>query len=60
MMSVQANYHNYLEERYCLDCHRETPHGRVNGLASTPNALTIQKSKSRIAVWMEKELKIDN
>ncbi len=24
--------------RYCWDCHRETPHGRVNSLASTPYA----------------------
>ncbi len=24
--------------RKCWDCHRETPHGRVNSLASTPNA----------------------
>ena len=55
---VQPNYHNYLEERWCLDCHRETPHGRVNGLSSTPNALTIPKTKSTIAVWLEDELKI--
>lgn len=26
------------ESRYCWDCHRETPHGRVNSLASTPYA----------------------
>lgn len=26
------------EERYCWDCHRETPHGRVNSLTSTPYA----------------------
>jgi len=54
MMAVQPNYHNYLEERYCLDCHRGTPHGRVNGLASTTNALTIPKSKSNVAKWLLK------
>jgi len=26
-------------ERQCWDCHREVPHGRVNSLTSTPNAL---------------------
>ena len=26
------------EERFCVDCHRETPHGRVHSLSSTPNA----------------------
>jgi cytochrome c nitrite reductase small subunit len=60
MYAVQPNYHNYLEDRWCLDCHRETPHGRVNGLASTPNALTIQKAKSNVAGWLEKELRITN
>ncbi|MDD4602437.1 MAG: cytochrome c nitrite reductase small subunit [Bacteroidales bacterium] len=47
MMSVQPNYHNYLLERQCLNCHRETPHGRVNGLSSTPNALVRTKIDSR-------------
>ena len=44
---VQPRFHNYLQERQCLDCHRETPHGRVNGLASTPNALVKTKIESR-------------
>jgi len=60
MYAVQPNYHNYLEDRWCLDCHRETPHGRVNGLASTPNALTIAKGKSTVASWLENELRITN
>ena len=25
-------------DRYCWDCHRETPHGKVHSLSSTPNA----------------------
>ena len=44
---VQPRFHNYLQERQCLDCHRETPHGRVNGLASAPNALVKTKIESR-------------
>jgi len=55
---IQPDYHNYLEERWCLDCHREIPHGRVNGLSSTPNALTLPKAKSVVAEWLDKELKI--
>jgi len=55
--TVQPNYHNFLEERWCLDCHRETPHGRVNGLSSTPNALTIPKSKRIVADWLNNEKK---
>jgi cytochrome c nitrite reductase small subunit len=48
MRAVQPNYKNFTEERYCLDCHRETPHGRVNGLASTPNAMITPKTKSPV------------
>jgi cytochrome c nitrite reductase small subunit len=58
--TIQPNYHNFLKERWCLDCHRETPHGMVNGLSSTPNALTIPKSKSIVAGWLDNELKIKN
>jgi len=36
---MPPGYRNHLPERQCLDCHRETPHSRVNGLASTPGAL---------------------
>ena len=31
-------------EGYCWDCHRETPHGRVNSLTSNPYARTPQLS----------------
>jgi len=47
MMPVQPNFHTCLKERSCLDCHRETPHGRVNGLSSTPNALVKTRIESR-------------
>lgn len=45
--SVLPGYKNHLQERQCLSCHRETPHNRVNGLSSTPNALVKTKSESR-------------
>ena len=57
MMPLIPGYHNYLIDRYCLDCHREIPHGMVHGLSSTPNAITVQKTKSRIPGWLEQELK---
>jgi cytochrome c nitrite reductase small subunit len=40
------------EERYCWDCHRETPHGRVNSLSSTPYA-RVPVSTSIIPDWIE-------
>lgn len=47
LASVLPGYHNHLKERHCLECHRETPHNRVNGLSSTPNALVRTKIESR-------------
>lgn len=47
LRTVKPNYHNYLQDRSCVDCHRETPHGRVNGLSSAPHALVKTKIESR-------------
>lgn len=38
-------------EIYCWHCHREVPHGRVNSLSSTPNAVVPDLS-STIPEWM--------
>lgn len=43
---------------YCWDCHRETPHGRVNSLTSTPFARVPQLS-SPIPAWIEESLGIN-
>ena len=40
-------------DRSCVECHRETPHGRVNSLVSVPNAI-IPKLKSPVPEWMDK------
>lgn len=40
-------------ERSCVECHRETPHGRVNSLVSAPHAF-IPKSGSVVPKWMKK------
>lgn len=42
---------------YCWDCHRETPHGRVNSLTSAPYA-RVPKLSSPIPSWMEETLGI--
>ncbi len=38
-------------DRYCWDCHREVPHGRVNSLSSTPYA-RVPSLKSSIPDWL--------
>ncbi|MGE5424635.1 MAG: cytochrome c nitrite reductase small subunit [Syntrophothermus sp.] len=53
LRSVLPNYKNHLEERYCLDCHRQEPHGTVKGLASVPNALVSRETGSRVASWIQ-------
>jgi cytochrome c nitrite reductase small subunit len=45
--SVLPGYENHLKSRNCLDCHRETPHKRVNSLSSAPNALVKSNLESR-------------
>ena len=58
--SMTEGYTNYKTQRDCIDCHRESPHGRVNGLASVPNALVYPNDKSCIPVWLENQMKSEN
>jgi len=46
------------EERYCCDCHRETPHGRVNSLTSAPYA-RVPVSTPIIPEWIQKSIRIN-
>ncbi len=43
------------EERYCWDCHRETPHGRVNSLSSAPYA-RVPVISPVIPEWIQKTI----
>jgi cytochrome c nitrite reductase small subunit len=47
MYSVQPGYQDHLKDRMCLDCHRQTPHSRVNSQSSAPNALVKTRIESR-------------
>lgn len=47
---------HFRSDRSCVECHRETPHGRVNSLVSVPNAL-IPKLESPVPGWMNKLMK---
>jgi cytochrome c nitrite reductase small subunit len=38
--------------KYCWDCHRETPHGRVRSLSAYPNA-RVPQLEPVIPEWME-------
>lgn len=40
-------------ERSCVDCHRTTPHGRVNSLSAVPHA-RVPKLESPVPDWLKK------
>lgn len=51
---------NYLrKERRCWECHRETPHGRVKGLSTTPFALAPVLD-SPIPKWLKRIMESEN
>ncbi len=50
-LQVSGSAVRHGEGKYCWDCHRETPHGRVNSLASVPNA-RVPELSSVMPAWM--------
>ena len=46
-------YHFFRKDRECWECHRETPHGLVNSLSSTPFA-QAPTPKSPVPEWLKK------
>jgi cytochrome c nitrite reductase small subunit len=51
LMAYNLNTHLFRMERKCLDCHRETPHGRVNSLSSVPWA-RVPLPGSAVPAWL--------
>ena len=45
-----------VQTRYCWECHREIPHGRVNSLSAVPFA-RVPLLQSPVPEWMKKMLK---
>lgn len=48
---LNHEYMEYHSERLCWECHRETPHGRVNSISSVPNA-RVPVPGSNVPEWM--------
>jgi len=55
LLSYNTVTHQNRKDRKCWDCHRETPHGRVNSLSSVPNA-RVPLPESPIPDWLKKEM----
>ncbi len=47
-----ADFHAFRNERNCNECHRETPHGRVNSLSSVPYA-RVPIKMSPVPEWIK-------
>lgn len=54
LMLATSSYFDHFTDRRCWECHRETPHGRVNSLSSV-NYLQIPSPESIIPEWMKKK-----
>jgi cytochrome c nitrite reductase small subunit len=52
--TAMPSTHEYdFSKKLCWDCHRETPHGRVNSLSSVPNA-RVPVPESPVPDWLKK------
>ncbi|HEX2919627.1 MAG TPA: cytochrome c nitrite reductase small subunit [Bacteroidales bacterium] len=52
LLAYNSQTHTFRTERKCWECHRETPHGRVNSLSSVPYA-RVPLPSSVTPGWMK-------
>lgn len=53
VLPLTRTFHHARQDRLCWECHRETPHGRVNSLASVPNA-RVPVPSSVVPDWLRR------
>lgn len=51
-ISFAKDLHSSRMERKCWECHRETPHGRVNSISSVPDA-RVPVPESPVPEWLK-------
>ena len=56
VMAITDEYHTYRTDRKCWECHRTTPHGRVNSISSVPNA-RVPVPSSPVPQWLKSQAK---
>ena len=59
LLSVTDQFYSFREGRSCIECHIETPHGRVTGLSSAPDA-RVPLPLSPVPEWVKRVLKDNN
>jgi cytochrome c nitrite reductase small subunit len=55
LLALNNEFYNERIGRGCQDCHRESPHGRINSLSSVPNA-RVPLPDSPVPEWMDRLL----
>ena len=53
VLAYTPEFHRARSERECWECHRETPHGRVNSLSSVPYA-RVPVAGSPVPPWLKR------
>jgi len=56
LTSPLTGQENGMEKRLCWECHRETPHGRVHSMTSTPNT-PVPGLPPLLPTWLNRSLK---
>lgn len=51
LTTMRPDFHANIDDRYCIDCHRETPHGTVNSISSVPDA-RVPVPSSPVPEWL--------
>jgi len=52
LMARTMAFDHFRSDRLCWECHRETPHGRVNSISSVPNA-RVPLPSSAVPEWLK-------
>lgn len=52
LLAHKPDVHQNIDDRFCWECHRETPHGRVNSLSSVPHA-RVPVPESPLPDWLK-------
>jgi cytochrome c nitrite reductase small subunit len=56
LLAYNTETHRFRMDRRCWDCHRETPHGRVNSISSVPYA-RVPVPASLTPEWLKNIMK---
>jgi cytochrome c nitrite reductase small subunit len=56
VLNYTSVYQHVRSERPCWDCHRETPHGRVNSISSVPYA-RVPVHENPVPSWLRRLMK---